>query len=61
MDNNYVVVEMVGFEGLFNAMVAQAERDMSSDDARFADDARSGLADWLKVLRTLDIADAVIG
>lgn len=57
--NSYVVVE-VGFEGLFEAMVKQAEKDMTSKNARLADDAKKGLADWLKVLKILDIADAVI-
>ena len=57
--NSYVVVE-VGFEGLFEAMVKQAEKDMTRKNARLADDAKKGLADWLKVLTVLDIADAVI-
>ena len=57
---NYVVAE-VGFEGLFNAMVAQAERDMTSENVTLAQDAREGLSEWLTVLRKLDIADAVIG
>ena len=55
----YVVAE-VGFEALFEAMVAQAEADMASKNARLAEDAKQGLAEWLKVLKVLDIADAVI-
>ena len=58
--NAYVVAE-VGFEGLFEAMVAQAERDMTSANATLVQDAKTGLAEWLKVLKVLDIADAVIG
>ena len=57
--NAYVVVE-VGFEGLFEAMVKLAEKDMTSKNAKLAEDARQGLTDWLKVLKALDIADAVI-
>ena len=57
--NVYVVAE-VGFEGLFEAMVAQAERDMVSDNETLAQDAKQGLAEWLKVLKVLDIADAII-
>ena len=57
---NYVVAE-VGFEGLFEAMVAQAEHDMTSDTARLAEDAKQGMQEWLKVLRSLDIADTIIG
>ena len=56
---NYVVAE-VGFEGLFEAMVAQAERDMVSDNETLAQDAKDGLVEWLKVLKVLDIADAII-
>ena len=55
---NYVVAE-VGFEALFEAMVAQAEADMEKEN--LAQDARQVLSDWLKVLKVLDIADAVIG
>lgn len=55
---NYVVAE-VGYEALFEAMIAQAEADMEKEN--LAQDARQGLADWLKVLKVLDIADAVIG
>ena len=55
----YVVAE-VGYEALFEAMVKQAEKDMTSKNARLADDAKKGLADWLKVLKVLDIADVVI-
>lgn len=57
--NSYVVAE-VGFEGLFEAMIAQAERDMVSDNETLAQDAKQGLAEWLKVLKVLDIADAII-
>ena len=57
---NYVVAE-VGFEGLFEAMVALAESDMKKDNEALANEAREGLAEWLVVLRKLDIADAVIG
>ena len=57
---NYVVAE-VGFEGLFEAMVAQAEHDMTSDNASLAEDAKQGMQEWLKVLRSLDIADTIIG
>ena len=85
---NYVVAE-VGFEGLFEAMVAQAEADIVKAEAikneianrdctvqaeadtsealrlaraeALAQDAKTGLAEWLTVLRKLDIADAVIG
>ena len=88
MEKNYVVAE-VGFEALFEAMVAQAEADIANakmkmeiawqmadtqDDEQITKaeaiakkaeklqaDAKQGLADWVKVLRTLDIADAVIG
>lgn len=83
----YVVAE-VGYEALFEAMVAQAEADIASaktkmeiawqmantqDDRQIKKaeaiaekaeklqaDAKQGLADWLKVLKVLDIADAVI-
>ena len=80
---NYVVAE-VGFEALFEAMVAQAEADIAKAEAvaqelankaevkrkdalllaqaqELAQDAKQGLADWLKVLKVLDIADVVIG
>lgn len=57
---NYVVAE-TGFEGLFEAMVAQAERDMTSENVMLAQDAREGLTEWLTVLKKLDIADAIIG
>lgn len=80
---NYVVAE-VGFEALFEAMVAQAEADIAKAEAiaqelankaevkrkdalllaqaqELAQDAKQGLADWLKVLKVLDIADAIIG
>lgn len=79
----YVVTE-VGYEALFEAMVAQAEADVAKAEAvaqelankaevkrkdalllaqaqELAQDAKQGLADWLKVLKVLDIADAVIG
>lgn len=79
---NYVVAE-VGYEALFEAMVAQAESDIARAEAvaqelanktevkrkdalllaqaqELAKDARQGLVEWIKVLRTLDIADAVI-
>lgn len=79
----YVVAE-VGYEALFEAMVAQAEADIAKAEAvaqelankaevkrkdalllaqaqELAQDAKQGLADWLKVLKVLDIADAVIG
>lgn len=79
----YVVAE-VGYEALFEAMVAQAEADIAKAEAiaqelankaevkrkdalllaqaqGLAEDAKKGLADWLKVLKVLDIADAVIG
>lgn len=84
----YVVAE-VGYEALFEAMVAQAEADIAKAEAikneianrdctvqaeadaskslrlaraeALAEDAKQGLADWLKVLKVLDIADAVIG
>jgi len=83
----YVVAE-VGYEALFEAMVAQAEADIAKAEAikneianrdctvqaeadvsealrlaraeALAQDAKTGLADWLKVLKVLDIADAVI-
>ena len=85
----YVVAE-VGYEALFEAMVAQAEADMAKakTDAQVARvmmqtvpfdadtyakgkskmdnalklhrDAQDGLSDWLKVLKVLDIADAII-
>lgn len=83
----YVVVE-VGYEALFEAMVAQAEADIAKAEAMkneianrdctvraeadasealrlaraeaLAQDAKKGLADWLKVLKVLDITDAVI-
>ena len=83
----YVVAE-VGYEALFEAMVAQAEADIAKAEAikneianrdctvqaeadasealrlaraeALAQDAKKGLADWLKVLKVLDIADAVI-
>lgn len=86
--NAYVIVE-VGFEGLFNAMVAQAEADIAKAEAMkneianrdctvqaeadasealrlaraeaLAQDAKDGLTDWLKLLKALDIADAIIG
>ena len=57
---NYVIAE-VGFEGLFEAMVALAESDMKSKNETLATDAKQGLAEWLKVLKVLDIADAIIG
>lgn len=80
---NYVVAE-VGYEALFEAMVAQAEADIAKAEAvaqelknkteikrkdtllleqaqELAEDAKQGLTDWVKVLRTLDIADAIIG
>lgn len=83
---NYVVAE-VGYEALFEAMVAQAEADIETGKKKIEtankieasghnlnhveplrkagdaliEDAMRGLADWVKVLRTLDIADAVIG
>lgn len=80
---NYVIAE-VGFEGLFEAMVAQAEADVARAEVvaqeiakkaevkrkdalllaqaqELAEDAKQGLAEWLIVLRKLDIADAVIG
>ena len=84
----YVVAE-VGYEALFEAMVAQAEADIAKAEAMkneianrdctvqaeadasealrlaraeaLAQDAKAGLAEWLKVLKVLDIADAVIG
>lgn len=83
----YVVAE-VGYEALFEAMVAQAEADIAKAEAikneivnrdctvqaeadasealrlaraeALAQDAKKGLANWLKVLKVLDIADAVI-
>ena len=83
----YVVAE-VGYEALFEAMIAQAEADIAKAEAMkneienrdctvqaevdtsealrlaqaeaLAQDAKTGLADWLKVLKILDIADAVI-
>lgn len=54
---NYVVAE-VGFEALFEAMVAQAEADMKKEN--LAQDAKQGLAEWLIILKKLDIADAII-
>lgn len=85
---NYVIAE-VGYEALFEAMVAQAEADIASaktkmeiawnmantqDDKQIKKaeaiaeraekiqaEAKQGLADWLKILKVLDIADAVIG
>jgi len=57
---NYVVAE-VGYEALFEAMVAQAETDMQKDNKVLANEAREGLAEWLTLLKRLDIADAVIG
>lgn len=82
---NYVIAE-VGFEALFEAMVAQAEADIETGKKKIEtakrieasghnlnhveplrkagdaliEDAMRGLADWVKVLRILDIADAVI-
>lgn len=56
---NYVVAE-VGFEGLFEAMVALAESDMKKDNEALATEAREGLTEWLTVLKRLDIADAII-
>lgn len=84
----YVVAE-VGFEALFEAMVAQAEADIAKAEAMkneitnrdctvqaeadasealrlaraeaLAQDAKQGLTDWLKLLKILDIADAIIG
>lgn len=61
MENTNYVVADAGFEGLFEAMVAQAERDMTSENVTLAQDAREGLTEWLMVLKKLDIADAVIG
>lgn len=83
----YVVAE-VGYEALFEAMIAQAEADIAKAEAMkneiknrdctvqaeadasealrlaraeaLARDAKTGLAEWLKVLKVLDIADAVI-
>lgn len=70
----YVVAE-VGYEALFEAMVAQAEVDMkkgceimkASQTVKDFEkgeslllEARQGIQDWLKVLKVLDIADAVI-
>lgn len=57
---NYVVAE-VGFEGLFEAMVALAESDIQKGNEALANEAREGLAEWLMLLKRLDIADAVIG
>ena len=83
---NYVVAE-VGFEGLFEAMVALAEADIQAGKKKIetanrieatghnlkhvkplrehgeamVNEAREGLAEWLTVLRKLDIADAIIG
>lgn len=55
----YVVAE-VGFEALFEAMVTLAEADIKSKNENEKQDAMQGLQEWLKVLRTLDIADAII-
>ena len=57
---NYVVAE-VGYEALFEAMVAQAETDMQKDNKALVNEAREGLAEWLTLLKRLDIADAIIG
>ena len=89
MDNRTYVVAEVGYEALFEAMVAQAEADIAKAEAdavvalemmrhgdakayakgktkmdnarKLRNDAKDGLTEWLKVLRVLDIADAVIG
>lgn len=89
MENRTYVVVEVGYEALFEAMVAQAEADIAKAEAMkneianrdctvqaeadasealrlaraeaLAQDARKGLSDWLKVLKVLDIADAIIG
>ena len=91
MENKTYVVAEVGYEALFEAMVAQAEADIAKAKAdaqvaiammqsvpfdantyakgkskmdnalRLQRDAKDGLAEWLKVLKVLDIADAVIG
>lgn len=88
MENRTYVVVEVGYEALFEAMVAQAEADIAKAEAMkneianrdytvqaeadasealrlaraeaLAQDAKKGLVDWLKVLKVLDIADAVI-
>lgn len=60
-ENRNYVLNGVGFTALFEAMVAQAEADMKKDNKALATEAREGLAEWLVVLRKLDIADAVIG
>lgn len=60
METKMYVVAEVGFEALFEAMVTLAEADMASKNARLAEDAKAGLTEWLKVLKALDIADAVI-
>lgn len=60
MENKNYVLNGVGFGALFEAMVALAESDMKKDNEALANEAREGLAEWLVVLRKLDIADAII-
>ena len=83
----YVVAE-VGYEALFEAIVAQAEADIQTGKKKIeiankreaiapnhnmkyvemvrkngeamVNEATEGLAEWLKLLKTLDIADAII-
>lgn len=61
MENRTYVTAEVGYEALFEAMVAQAEADMQKNDEALVNEAREGMVEWLTVLRKLDIADAVIG
>lgn len=60
MENKSYVINGVGYGALFEAMVTLAEEDMKKDNKTLADDAKQGLVEWLKVLKVLDIADAVL-
>ena len=59
MENRTYVTSEVGFDALFEAMLVRASEDMQSDNAKVADDAKVGLAEWLEVMRATGSGDAL--
>ena len=58
MEKTYVTVE-VGFDALFEAMLTRATEDMTSKNAKVADDAKVGLTEWLTIMRATGSGDAL--
>lgn len=58
MEKTYVTVE-VGFDALFEAMLTRATEDMQSKNAKVADDAKTGLTEWLVVMRATGSGEAL--